>query len=239
MPCRYGVLLLKKYGIINPIFCQYFTIGFLCLTIFVCFGILGLMENFSPASPSLKWKTSVFLGIIVAMFLILVGVCLLVLQKHISATPVVPTGWKTYDGGRYTFAYPPSWILKMGFNFNTDVAVYDPSIKKRWTSKTGGHVDWPLHYVDIVSVRQASETASDIVDNYEQSWQVSDAQIGRQTLIKNGVEYELYGVVGENTVIYQNLAVSNGRTLALLESSLSSLVDTTVENKILDTFQLK
>ncbi len=162
-----------------------------------------------------------------------------VLQKHSTASSLVPPGWKTYEGGTYTFAYPPTWTLKTGFSFKSDVAVYDPATKKRWKGSSGQYVDWPLHYVDIVSVEHTSETASDIVDNYEQSWQVSDSQINRQTVIKNGIEYELYGVVGVNTVQYQNVAVSNGATLALLESSLTSLVDTNIENKILTTFQFK
>lgn len=197
------------------------------------------MGNFSSTSPSLKLRISVFLGIIVFLFLGLAIVSFLFLRGQTNSDLVIPMGWKRYDGGNYTFAYPPSWVLQVGFNFKSDVAVYDPTMKKRWMGKGGSFVDWPVHYVDIVSVRQTTETASDTVDAYEQAWQVSDSQIGRQTLVKSSMEYALYGVVGENTVIYQNIAVSNKKSLALLESSLSSLVDTSIENEILKTFLLK
>lgn len=209
------------------------------LTILSGFGILNLMDNFPAVSASLKWRTPVFLGIIVVLFLVLGLISFLALQKHTDSSALIPPGWKSYDGGKYSFAYPPTWKLKTGFNFKSDVAVYDPMTKKRWAGANGQYVDWPLHYIDIVSVQPTTETASDIVDNYEQSWQVSDSQINRQTLVRNGIEYEVYGVVGVNTVQYQNIAMSNGNTLALLESSLTSLVDTSIENKILTTFQFK
>jgi hypothetical protein len=148
-------------------------------------------------------------------------------------------GWKTYaDPNKYfSFQYPPSWTLKNGFDSKTDTAVYDSADMKEWPTNGGSTVSWPAHFLDIFSIEVTSRTAEQEADEYEKSWNVTDAQLNRISVNKNGVDFEFYDLEGENAVRYRNVAISNGKFLIKASSSIDKIGDGSIESQILSTFK--
>ncbi|HSX09404.1 MAG TPA: hypothetical protein VLF93_04570 [Candidatus Saccharimonadales bacterium] len=150
------------------------------------------------------------------------------------------TGWKTYSdpNNYFSFQYPSSWTFKKGLDVTTDAAVYDPTDIKKWPTNGGGTVSWPAHFIDIESVEKTSKTAKEEVNEYEKSGgNLSDTQINRDSIVKNGIDYEFYNLEGESAVVYRLVAISDGNILIMASSSIDKLGDGSLESKILNTFQ--
>lgn len=156
-----------------------------------------------------------------------------------TLTSDITANWKTYHDSQnyYSFQYPTSWALKNGLSFKTDTAIYDPTTTKNWSTNGNGTVSWPVHYVDILSVETTSTTAAQLVADYENSWKVTDTQLHRVSVNRDGMDFEFYDLEGGNTVRYRNVAISNGKFLLKAESSINQLGDGSIESQILSSFK--
>lgn len=139
--------------------------------------------------------------------------------------------WTIYTDVSFSIKYPTNWLVKKGFSTKDDVIVYDPKSIKQVT-ENGTQVRIPSAYVDILSVGAATQSAAQMFDDYK-------IQSGNAAL-----QNEQSPTLGTNLVLFNtgkssanNILWSQDGFVAQFSTSIQHVSDTSIENKVLQTFQ--
>jgi hypothetical protein len=162
-----------------------------------------------------------------------------------SQTPmpsIDPTAnWKTLDTGQISIKYPPEWTYKY-ISEDGQYQIYNPNIMENVGTNGGignqhAYVSLPKEYVFVNSITTSTKTAIQEAQDYKQQWinlNEDSTILGSKTI--NGINFALYTDQGEASR-YNDLAVSNGKVLVKINTSMKGLDGNDIENQIINTLK--
>lgn len=142
------------------------------------------------------------------------------------------TNWTIYTDVAFSIKYPTNWLIKKGFSTKDDLVIYDPTTVKQVT-QNGTQERIPGSFVDILSVTAATQSAAQMVSSYKMQASNSAAiKTEQSTTLGENLVLVNMGNPSSNTILW-----SQNGMVAQFTSSIQHLSDTSIENKILQTFQ--
>jgi len=156
------------------------------------------------------------------------------------ANPTV--GWKTLIAGKISIKYPSEWTYKLVAGYGQP-EIYNPNSMENVVTNGGignqhAYISVPDQYVFINSITASSKTALQEAQDYKQQWVNlgSDSTILGSKIV-NGIDYALYTDQGEASR-FNDLAISNGKILIKINTSMKSLDGNATENQIISTLNI-
>jgi hypothetical protein len=146
--------------------------------------------------------------------------------------PIDTSNWTIYRGKDFAIKYPANWISKAEKNGETNF--YNPKKMENITMNGGGILSLSTEYLNVVWVEHSTQTAEQVAKTFQKAWLTQKIKIETKTV--NGLDYALFTDAGEGSR-FNNLAISNGKVIIHLNTSMKALNGNDIENQILSTFR--
>jgi flagellar basal body-associated protein FliL len=165
------------------------------------------------------------------------------LSAEASAKVDDPTAnWKILDIGSQLFIkYPPTWKEKVQENStyvkDNVYEIYNSQKMESVVQNGGSYASLPTEYLYITFPKDSSQTAEQVAKDFQKAWLAQNTAITIKTKNIGGLNFALYTNAGEGSG-GNNLAISNGKLLIEMVTSLKDLNGNEIENQILSTLRL-